>query len=94
MTELVGLPPTYLTVNELDCVRDEGLEYAGRLLQAGVPTEVHCWPGTFHGFHLMAPGAQISRRAITAIHAALRRGLHIDDEPASRPVQRPEPQPA
>ncbi len=54
MQDLSGLPPTYLTVNELDPLRDEGLDYAQRLLVAGVPTEVHCFAATFHGFVLVS----------------------------------------
>ncbi len=73
--DLTGLPPTYLTVNELDCLRDEGLEYARRLLAAGVSTELHCWPGTFHGFATLVPTAAISRRATATLHEALRSGL-------------------
>ena len=78
MADLAGLPPTYLTVNELDCLRDEGLEYARRLLAAGVSTELHCWPGTFHGFATLVPTAAIARRANSDLHDALRRGLDVD----------------
>jgi acetyl esterase/lipase len=78
MADLAGLPPTYLTVNELDCLRDEGLEYARRLLAAGVSTELHCWPGTFHGFATLVPTAAVARRATATLHDALRRGLDVD----------------
>jgi acetyl esterase len=78
MADLAGLPPTYLTVTELDCLRDEGLEYARRLLAAGVSTELHCWPGTFHGFATLVPTAAIARRANASLHDALRRGLDLD----------------
>jgi acetyl esterase/lipase len=77
MADLAGLPPTYLTVNELDCLRDEGLEYARRLLQAGVSTELHCWPGTFHGFATLVPTAAIALRATATLHAALRADLGV-----------------
>ena len=40
---------------ELDPLRDEGNEYAARLMTAGVSVELHCWPGTFHGVQLV-PG--------------------------------------
>ncbi|MEQ3549539.1 alpha/beta hydrolase [Pseudonocardia nematodicida] len=80
MADLTGLPPTYLTVNELDCLRDEGLEFARRLLVAGVPTELHCWPRTFHGFAALVPEAAVSLRAATALHDALRRGFAGADE--------------
>lgn len=88
MEDLSGLPPTYLTVNELDPLRDEGLEYARRLLVAGVSTELHCWPGAFHGFVLVAD-APITRRALDAMRAALRRGLGVDEHAAT--VQPTEP---
>ena len=84
MEDLSGLPPTYLTVNELDPLRDEGLEYAQRLLTAGVPTELHCFAGTFHGF-LMVAGAQVTQRALDMLLEALRRGLRVE-----LPVVRPD----
>ncbi len=74
MDDLSGLPPVYLTVNELDPLRDEGLAFAQRLLAAGVSTELHCWPGAFHGFGLV-PTAAVTRRAVAALVAALGRGL-------------------
>jgi acetyl esterase/lipase len=78
MADLSGLPPTFLTVNELDCLRDEGLEYARRLLVAGVSTELHCWPGAFHGFATLVPTARVAQRAGAVLHDALRRGLRVD----------------
>ena len=78
MADLSGLPPTYLTVNELDCLRDEGLEYARRLLVAGVSTELHCWPGAFHGFATLVPTARVALRAGAVLHDALCRGLRVD----------------
>ena len=59
--ELGGLPPAYVMTAELDPLRDEGIEYAMRLLHAGVSVELHQFAGAFHGFDLL-PTA-ISRRA-------------------------------
>lgn len=75
MEDLRGLPPTYLTVNQIDPLLDEGLEFARRLIGAGVSTEVHLWPDAYHGFDLVETAA-ISQRAGAALHSALRRGLH------------------
>ncbi len=61
--DLSGLPPTYTYVGELDLFRDETTEYVTRLLQVGVPTEFHIYPGCFHAFDLFTEVAAISRRA-------------------------------
>ena len=73
---LAGLPPACVTVMEFDPLRDEGLHYAQRLLQAGVSVEVHGYPGTFHGSSLIAD-ATISRRAQADMFAAIARGLDL-----------------
>lgn len=62
-TDLAGLPPTYLCVGDMDPFRDEAIEYAAKLTQAGVPTEFHLYPGCFHGFEAIIPTADISQRA-------------------------------
>jgi acetyl esterase/lipase len=73
---LSGLPPAYVTTMEFDPLRDEGVLYALKLMQAGVATELHCYPGTFHGSSLVA-SAQVSQREAADTVAALRRGLAI-----------------
>jgi acetyl esterase len=72
--DLRGLPPAYVSTMEFDPLRDEGIEYALHLLQAGVPVELHQYPGTFHGSGLVA-GAAVSRRAQAEWIEALVRGL-------------------
>ena len=47
-TDLAGLPPTYIPVGELDLFLDENIEYAQRLIQAGVPTELHIYLSLIH----------------------------------------------
>jgi acetyl esterase/lipase len=61
-TDLAGLPPTWIGTAELDAFVDENLDYAARLLAAGVSTELHVYPGAVHGFDLFAPEAAVSRR--------------------------------
>jgi acetyl esterase len=60
--DLTGLPPTYVMTAELDPLRDEGIEFASRLLAAGVSVDLHQFAGAFHGFDLF-PTA-ISRRVL------------------------------
>jgi acetyl esterase/lipase len=74
-TDLNGLPPAYLFVGDLDLFLDEDIDYAHRLLQAGVPTELHVYAGAFHGFEVWVPDAQISLRCMQGVHAALERHL-------------------
>jgi len=72
--DLSGLPPAYVATAELDPNRDEDIAYALRLLQAGVPVELHQWPGTFHGSQAIL-SADVSQRQIAELVAVLRRAL-------------------
>lgn len=75
---LAGLPPAYVSTMEFDPLRDEGIIYALKLLQAGVPTELHSFPGTFHGSALFAH-ARISQREHAEQLSVLRRALSLED---------------
>jgi acetyl esterase len=72
--DLSGLPSTYVATQEFDPLRDEGICYALRLLQAGVSVELHQWPGTFHGSQAIL-SAEVSQRQNAGLVAALRRAL-------------------
>ena len=74
--DLSGLPPAFIIVGELDLFVDEDIEYAQRLIQAGVPTELHVFPGAFHGSDLMVPTSDNSQRWAAIRTAALRQALH------------------
>jgi acetyl esterase/lipase len=63
-TDLSGLPETYVDVGDLDILRDESIEYARRLMAAGIPTELHVIPGLPHGFDMLAPDAVVTQRVI------------------------------
>jgi acetyl esterase/lipase len=73
---LAGLPPTFMDVGELDLFRDEDIAFAARLLQAGVPTEFHVYPGAYHASEVFAPEAELSQRIWAARISALTRALH------------------
>jgi acetyl esterase/lipase len=72
--KLADLPPTFIAVGALDLFLDEDLEYARRLVHAGVPTEMHVYSGAFHGFDLAAD-AKVSRYFWRDYVAVLRRFL-------------------
>ncbi len=75
-SDLTGLAPAYIPVGDLDLFLDENIEYAQRLLAAGVPTELHVYPGGYHGFNGFAPGAEIAQRFNNERDEALKRILH------------------
>lgn len=72
--DLSGLPPAFISVGTLDLFFDENLEYARRLVRAGVPTELHVYPGAFHGSDAAA-GAAVTVEAQRNAREALRRAF-------------------
>jgi acetyl esterase/lipase len=74
-SNLSNLPPAYIYVEEQDLLRDEDIAYANRLMQAGVATELHIYPGTFHGSYAFAPMAAVSQRAVCEHLSILKRVL-------------------
>ena len=47
---LAGLPSTCMLIAEYDVLRDEGVAFAQRLGEAGIPTVVRSYAGMNHGF--------------------------------------------
>ena len=68
---LEGLPATFINVGALDLFVEEDMEYARRLMRAGVPTELHIYPGAYHGFRMIAD-AQVTQVAQRDQFAALK----------------------
>jgi acetyl esterase/lipase len=75
-TDLRGLPAAFIAVGTVDVFRDEDIDYARRLLEAGVPTELHVYGGAPHGFEMLAATSAVAQRCQGEIDGALRRALH------------------
>jgi acetyl esterase/lipase len=73
-TDLSALPPAYITSAEFDPNRDDAIVYAQRLMEAGVPVDLHQWRGTFHGSQAVV-SAEVSQRQLAEIAWVLRRAV-------------------
>ena len=60
--DLSRLPPVWMGVGSIDLFLDENIEYARRLIRAGVQVEFSIYPGGFHGFN-GDPAYALARRA-------------------------------
>jgi acetyl esterase/lipase len=74
--DLAGLPPALVVVGGLDGFVEEDVDYALRLNRAGVPTELHVYPGACHGFEGIAPDAVVSQQAKHDVDTWLARVMH------------------
>jgi acetyl esterase/lipase len=68
---LDGLPGAFIGVGSIDLFVGEDIDYARRLIEAAVPTELHVVPGAFHGFDMVAPQTSVSRQFRLAQRNAL-----------------------
>jgi acetyl esterase/lipase len=74
--DLAGLPPAFITVGNLDGLLDEGVDYARRLVAAGVPADLHVFAGGPHAFDSMLAGTAVAQRAGQVLEDWLESGLH------------------
>lgn len=74
--DLSGLPPTFLAVGDLDLFLDEDLDYASRMMAAGVPVELHVYPGAYHAWDLFAPDSGLTSSFVRSWFSYLSRHLH------------------
>jgi acetyl esterase/lipase len=81
--DMRNLPPAFIGVGSIDLFVEENVEYASRLINAGVPTELIVVPGAFHGFDIFAPESAAARNFTRAIAGALQRGLGISTADAA-----------
>ena len=75
---LDGLPDALVITAELDPVRDEAELYAGRLVEAGVPTDLVRFDGVVHGFFSRADRLAAAGEAQELAASALRRAFALD----------------
>lgn len=83
-----GLAPATVVVAGFDPLYDEGVAYARKLRDAGVPVEVHDHPDMLHGFLTFTGTVSRTRQALDQAIRALRRGLGAGQAlsaPAARP---------
>ncbi|MDE2412733.1 MAG: alpha/beta hydrolase [Sphingomonadales bacterium] len=73
---LAGLPPAWIATGSLDLFFDEDIDYARRLVAAGVPVELHSYPGAIHGFNAIADSA-LARAFNRDLLGAIARMLRI-----------------
>jgi triacylglycerol lipase len=62
---------------------EENMDYARRLMRVGVPTELHVYPGAFHGFS-RATEARVTKAYVRDYLQALGRAL--ETAPERQPV--------
>jgi acetyl esterase/lipase len=75
VSSVAGLPPTTILTGELDLFLDENIDYARRLLEADVPTELHVYPRVHHGFDRHNPAGATARRFLADRNTALATGF-------------------
>lgn len=71
---LADLPAAYVSTGALDLFLEEDVEYARRLLRAGVSTELHVFPGAYHGFDYFTNSA-VALEARRTLLVFLKRAL-------------------
>ena len=70
--DLSALPPALIIVAGYDPLRDEGIDYAKKLIEAGNRVRLSNYEGMVHGFYLMGGVLDGARRAVAESADALR----------------------
>ncbi len=77
VASVASLPPAWIGVCSIDLFVEEDMEYARRLVHAGVATELLVVLGAFHGFDRLVPDAEVSRQFSASWKSALRKAFAI-----------------
>ena len=75
VSDLSRLPPTFIGTGAVDLFVEEDIQYANRLMAAGVPVELLVVPGAYHAFDLIATNATLTHEFREAQLRALRRAF-------------------
>ncbi len=70
-----GLPPAFIPTGSLDLFLDENISYARALIDAGIPAELHVFPGACHAFNGFFPTTQVAKRCNASLFDFFRRVL-------------------
>lgn len=63
-SSLANLPPAFMMVAEFDPLRDEGLQYARAMADAGVEVRKECYEGFIHGFFPQTQLLPVTQKAM------------------------------
>ena len=74
LEDFKGLPSTWMFTASLDLFRDENIDYAQRLMSAGVSCDLVVYPGACHAFQQIET-SELAQRFREDFTAALKRGL-------------------
>jgi acetyl esterase len=74
---LAGLPPAYVIIAEYDPLKAEGLEYAARLEEEGVPVTVATYDDQMHAFFTMPNILDAGNASIAAAGAAIKEAFAV-----------------
>jgi acetyl esterase len=72
---LAGLPPAIIHTAGFDPMRDEGNDYARRLMEAGVAVDHVCHDGMIHNFHALGAILPQGRQVLHQIGEQVRRAV-------------------
>jgi acetyl esterase len=83
--DLSGLAPAFIALAEYDPLVDEGVEYASRLKEAGVPTQLKIYEGMTHDFARLGNILNDASKVREDIARALTMGFEVGQKVGLRP---------